>query len=321
MRRCRRLGVAFSPLDARQLATIREAAEGFEVADISGGAPEDLIAGCEIIFGYVPPEKIALAKNLKWFHATSAGVDYLLRPEYGFPGGVVLTNSSGAYGVGISEHLLAVTLMLMRRMGEYADYQRRREWRYAGAVSSIYGSRVAVVGLGDIGGAYAKRVHALGATVRGVTRTARNTAPDHIEGMYLPDRLAEALDGADVAALCLPGTADTRHIFSTEMMRAMKKGALILNIGRGSAIDQDALITLLEEGHIGGAGLDVTDPEPLPADSKLWGMPNVILTPHISGGHSLGLTIDLIVAKFARYLRDYAAGREFERAVDFNAGY
>ena len=315
------IGVAAGSPDAASLDKIRTAAAGYEVVDVSGDNWREFIAGCEIIFGYLPPEKLKSAVNLKWMHVQSAGVDNLLKPGYNFPKGVKLTNSSGAYGIGISEHLLAVTLMLMRRMDKYVKNQQNKKWEHAGGVRSIYGSKVTVVGLGDIGSAYAKRCAALGASVRGVARAPRDAKPDYIEKLYAADKIDEAIDGADVAALCLPGTGATKNLFGRERLLKLKPGALILNIGRGSAIDLTALAELLKTGRIGGAGLDVTDPEPLPRDSELWETDNVIITPHVSGSHIPGVTFPYIVDKFARYLGDYIAGRPFERSVDFDAGY
>ena len=316
----RKIGVSFSVLTDERMDRIRRAADGFEVTDISG-APFDTIADCEVIFGNIGADRMKAAKNLKWLHTQAAGVDSFLRPEYGFPKDVIMTNSSGAYGVGISEHLVTVTMMLLRKMNSYARLQTENTWKDLGAVQTIYNSHVTVVGLGDIGGCYAMRCHALGAVVSGVVRRPRKAKPYYIVELYTTDRLGDALAGADIVALCLPGTDDTKNMLSEDQMLKMKKGALILNIGRGTAIDQAALVRLLESGHIGGAGLDVTDPEPLPADSKLWAMPNVVITPHVSGGNSLDLTLDMIVDKFIRYLRDYAAGRPFERVVDMEAGY
>jgi len=316
----RKIGVSFSVLTDERMDKIRRAADGFMVTDISN-APIDTIADCEVIFGNISAEKMKAAKSIKWMHTQAAGVDGFLRPEYGFPENVILTNSSGAYGVGISEHLVTVTMMLLRKMNGYARQQAEHAWRDLGAVKTIYDSRVTVVGLGDIGGCYALRCHALGAVVCGVVRRLRKTKPYYIVETFTADRLGDALAGADIVALCLPGTSETKNILSEERLLQMKKGAIILNIGRGTAIDQAALVRLLESGHIGGAGLDVTDPEPLPADSKLWAMPNVVITPHVSGGNSLDLTLDMIVDKFIRYLKDYAAGRPFERVVDMEAGY
>ena len=317
----RKIGISFSVLTDERMEKIRRATDGFEIIDISGDVAPGEIAECEIIFGNIPPEKMKAAKNLKWMHAQAAGVDTFLRPEYGFPEGVVLTNSSGAYGVGISEHLVTVTMMLLRNMNAYARLQAANTWKDLGPVKTIYERRVTVVGLGDIGGCYALRCHALGAVVSGVVRTPRKTKPYYIAELFTTDRIDDALTGADIVALCLPGTSETKNILSEERMLRMKKGAIILNIGRGTAIDQGALARLLESSHIGGAGLDVADPEPLPADSPLWAMPNVVITPHVSGNNSLDLTLDRIIDRFIKYLGDYAAGRPFERTVDMKAGY
>ena len=261
------------------------------------------------------------AKHLKWFHAQSAGVENYLRPEMGLSESVILTNSAGMHGIGIAEHLLTFTLMLMRRMHSYVRQQPLHKWEYLGPIQSIYQSRITVVGLGGIGSQYAARCRALGATVLGVVRAPRETVPDCVDELFTIDQLDEAIKDADVVALTLPSTAETIKLFDKARMLKMKKGAFILNIGRGSAIDQDAMIALLESGHLGGAGLDVTDPEPLPTDSKLWDLPNVILTPHVSGGGSLALTSDLIVDRFVEYLQDYIAGRPFKQVVDRKAGY
>jgi phosphoglycerate dehydrogenase-like enzyme len=195
------------------------------------------------------------------------------------------------------------------------------KWVDLGARQTIKNNLITVVGLGDIGANYAARCRALGARVRGVARGSRPEVPECVDEMYTKDSIDSAIDGADVVAVCLPGTRETNKLFTKERMLGMKRGALILNVGRGSAINQDALIELLEQGHIGGAGLDVTTPEPLPPDSKLWGMPNVIITPHVSGGTSLELTLDLIVDKFVEYLKDYISSCAFGRVVDRQKGY
>ena len=317
----RKIGIMGSVWKGNRFEKIRAAAPGFEFVDLSGKYSEKDIEECEILFGFISGNIIKAAKNLKWFHAQSAGIDYYLRPESGLPESVILTNSSGAYGIGISEHLITVTMMLLRKMNEYSRLQFQNKWQGLGSVQTLYQSRVTVVGLGDIGGNYAMRCHALGARVRGVVRSKRETKPGYIEELFDITGLDDALGGADIVALCLPGTNETHHLFSKERMKALKKGTIILNIGRGSAIEQDALIELLETGHLGGAGLDVTTPEPLPSDSKLWNMPNVIITPHVSGGTSLEITLDLIADKFVKYLGDYISGRKFAHIVDRSLEY
>ena len=315
----KKLAITFTALTDEQLEKIKNIAVGYEVVQMK--SIDEQIKGCEIVFGGIKPSFLSQANHLKWLHTSFAGVDSLLKPEVNFPKDVILTNSAGTYGTAISEYLLTITLMLMRRNLEYAKLQFQNTWKPLGSVKCIYGSKVCVVGLGDIGENYAKRCQALGATVSGVVRTPRETLPNSVDKLYTIDKLDEAITDADVVALCLPGTKDTAGLFNEARLNKMKPGALLLNIGRGTAIDTEALIAALESGQIGGAGLDVTDPEPLPSDSTLWSMDNVIITPHISGNQTLELTNDLIVDKFIKYLQDYIAGRKFERIVDKELGY
>jgi len=315
----RKIAVTFTDWTEACLEKIRAVAPGFDV--VSGDEADGFVNEWEIVFGPVTQHQLRDAKNLKWMHAQSAGIEQYLRPEWGLMDSTVITNSAGMYGIGIAEHMIAFTLMLMRQMHGYVAQQSQRKWGNLGSVQSIYGSLITVVGLGGIGSQYAARCRALGATVRGVVRTARADIPDCVDDLFTIDQLDDAISDADVVALILPSTAETAQLFNKKRMLKMKKGAIILNTGRGTAIDQDAMIALLESGHLGGAGLDVTEPEPLPAESKLWGLPNVILTPHISGGGSLALTTDLIVDRFIEYLQDYIAGRPFKKIVDRKAGY
>ena len=315
----KKLAVTFSALTDERLEKIKNVTTGYDLIRLKSDDPQ--ITECEIIFGGIKPALLKEATNLKWLHTEYAGVDSLLKPEVNFPKDVILTNSAGTYGIAISEYLLTTTLMLMRRNLEYAKQQFQNTWKPLGTVKCIYGSRICVVGLGDIGENYAKRCKSLSATVTGVVRTPRITKPESVDKLYTIDQLDEAIADADVVALCLPGTSETIGLFNEARIKKMKPGALILNIGRGTAIDTSALTHALESGHIGGAGLDVTDPEPLPSESTLWQMDNVIITPHISGNHTLELTNDLIVDKFVKYLQDYIAGVEFERVVDKELGY
>jgi phosphoglycerate dehydrogenase-like enzyme len=315
----KKLAITFPAVTGEKLRKIEEVAVGYEVIPMK---PHDVqITECEIIFGGINPTLLPQATNLKWLHAHFAGVDSLLKPEVNFPKDVILTNSAGTYGIAISEYLLTTTLMLMRRSLEYAKLQFQNTWQPLGEVKCIYGSKVCVVGLGDIGENYAKRCRALGARVSGIVRTPRAVKPDSVDELYTIDQLDNAIADADVIALCLPGTKETVGLFNEARLNKMKPGALLLNVGRGTAIDTEALIGALESGQIGGAGLDVTNPEPLPSDSTLWQMDNVIITPHISGNQTLELTNDLIGDKFIRYLQDYTAGRQFERIVDKELGY
>ena len=315
----RKLAITFSGLNEARLAQIQTAATGLEVICTTKDSLD--LVDAEIVFGHIAPQIFPLAKNLKWLHTQWAGVDAYLALGDSLPSDLTLTNSSGAYGIGIAEHLLTVTLMLLRKMAGYGHLQTQHQWQSLGAVQSLYNSRVTVVGLGDIGSNYALRCHNLGAKVCGVVRSSRADIPAYLESLFSVNQLDQAIQDADIIALCLPGTAETAQLFDKARLAKTKKGAVILNVGRGTAINTPALIEALAEGHLGGAALDVTDPEPLPPDSALWDMPNVIITPHTSGGDSLSLTQDLIVDKFINYLQNYLNGQPFAKVVDRKAGY
>lgn len=319
----KKITVAVPFMNEKREKAIVQAAEklGFSVSIIPDGqkvGPQD-VSDSEIIFGMVPRGVLKDAGALRWMQCSFAGVDaYCDRSLYTHP--ITLTNASGAYGITISEHMVVTLLMLMRRMPEYHEMQKRREWYCVGEVKSVMNSVITVVGIGDIGSNFAKRVRAMGATVRGVRRS-QGPKPDFVDEVYTVDRLDEAIAGADVVALCLPGTRETQKIFDRERLLKMKEGAILLNVGRGSAVDLMALDELLRCGRLGGAAVDVTDPEPLPADHPLWEAPHALITPHISGNTSLPLTCDIIVDIFLDNLARYAAGQPLAHVVDIERGY
>jgi len=320
MSEIRKIGVAYSIINDARLEKIRGAAPGFEIVCDKWDNTE-AFADCEVIFGNPTKDVVHAAKKLKWLHTQTAGVDLYARPETGLPSDVMLTNSSGAFGIGIAEHLMVMALMLIRKMRQYGECQAQAKWEHLGELQSLYNSTVTVVGIGDIGSNFGQRCNAMGAHVYGVSRSLRSETPSWANGLYTVENIDEAIKNADIVALCMPGTTETAGLFDKKRLAAMKKGAMLLNVGRGTAVDQDALIDALNSGHVGGFGTDVTNPEPLPADSPLWHMPNVIITPHISGGGSLVLTQNLIIDKFVCYLADYVAGRPFERVANPKAGY
>lgn len=293
---------------------------GFEVRWVEKGkvTAED-VQDCEIFFGMLPPELLRQAKSLKWLQCSFAGVDrYADQAQYAE--NIAITNASGAYGITISEHMVVTLLMLMRRMPEYHEMQKKREWYCVGQIKSVMNSVITVVGVGDIGSNFAKRVLPMGAFVRGVRRT-EGPKPDFVDEIYTVDRLDEAITGADVVALCLPGTGETRRLFDRERMLKMKPGAILMNVGRGNAVDLLALDELLRSGHLGGAAIDVTEPEPLPPEHPLWTAPHALITPHISGNTSLPLTCDIIVDIFLDNLERYSKGQALQHLVNLKMGY
>ena len=194
--------------------------------------------------------------------------------------------------------------------GQFADHFRHisevpsQHDHDEGTVKSIYGSTALILGLGNIGGEFAKRFKALGGHTIGVRRTDAQK-PDFVDELYLMDKLEELLPRADVVALSLPETKETMKLIDAHKLARMKKGAILVNVGRGSAIDTDALRDALNSGHLSGAALDVTDPEPVPPDHPLWDTKNVLITPHISGGYNLPETYEKVFQLCADNLGRY----------------
>ncbi|MBR4635968.1 MAG: D-2-hydroxyacid dehydrogenase [Clostridia bacterium] len=277
---------------------------------------DDLLGEAEIIVGGVPTDKLCLCKKLKFLQLSMAGSDAYagIMPE-----GVLLANASGAYGLAISEHMLGNALMLMKKLHLYRDNQLESEWKDEGRVTSFEGARVLCVGLGDIGGEFAKRCKALGSYCIGIRRTIHDR-PDYIDELHTLNDLDLILPTADIVALSLPQSEQSKKLFNEARLRAMKHGAILLNVGRGSAIDTDALVKVLNEGHI-LAGVDVTDPEPLPKDHPLWKCRNALITPHISGYYHLQQTHDRIVKIAAENIHAFVNGGTVMNVVDGKTGY
>lgn len=295
------------------------------------GVTPQLAADADVIIGNAAPEiirdanEISMAQNngkvrLKWLQLNSAGADNYLLPGVLDPE-TILTNSAGAYGLSVSEHMLAMTFSLIRRFDQYGRQQVRHEWKWAGKVTSVEGSTVLVLGLGDIGSRYARMMHALGADVIGVRRTVRGDKPDYLMEQHGIEDLDKLLPRADIVAMILPGGSATEHIMDERRLFLMKKGAYLINDGRGNAVDPAALKKVLREGHLGGAGLDVTEPEPLPEDDELWDMDRVIITPHVAGQFLLPKTFENVVEIAGENLRAFVSGKPLRHVVSREKGY
>lgn len=279
----------------------------------------DMVRNANIIIGSPPITMIRGSKNLELLQLQSAGVGRYAG-ENVLPDGVVLTNASGAYGLAISEYMLGVLLEMFKKLHIYRDNQAEANWSYSGQVKSIYHSTALIVGLGDIGGEFAKRLKALGAYTIGIRRKNPDK-PDYLDELYFMDKLEDILPRADIVALSLPGTSLTYRVINRETLKLMKHDAVLINVGRGSAVDTDALCDALESGHLFGAALDVTDPEPLPKEHRLWKIKNAVITPHVSGGFSLQETLDRIVRISADNLEAFLNGEKPANIVDLSAGY
>lgn len=315
------IGITYNGINEERAANLKALCEsyGFIPKFAPSNTGSEFYEDCEVIFGTPKPAWMASYKNLKWLQTSSAGVDAYCHPGI-LSEDVLLTNAKGGYGIGIAEHLMMQLLMLLKNSVAYHHQQLEQKWQSLGAVRGLYGSVVTVVGLGDIGGEFAKRAKAFGAVVRGVKRVATDK-PEYVDELYATEDVDAALKGADVVALCLPNTPTTDNILNAQRIAALKQGAIVLNVGRGSAIDEQALVAVLNSGHLGGAGLDVTRVEPLPAGDPLWTAKNTIISPHVSGGVTFDLTIDRVIGVFTDNLKDYAEGKPFKRLVNRKEGY
>lgn len=272
-----------------------------------------------IIIGNVPAEYLKGSSNLVWLQLNNAGTE-----GYCLPGilleNTLLTNATGAYGMAISEHMIAALFMLQKRLDTYYLQQREHQWKKADPMMVAEGGTVLVVGLGDIGGTFARKLKGLGCYILGIRRTVREK-PQYVDELYTMEHLNELLTRADVVALSLPGYEATRGIIGEEQLKRMQKHAILINVGRGSAVDTYALAEALHHGQIAGAALDVTDPEPLPADHPIWDAPGALITPHISGGYALKPTLEKILDISIRNLERYEKGLPLENVIDRTTGY
>jgi phosphoglycerate dehydrogenase-like enzyme len=298
---------------------IEEIAPNLELDVISSSnCYSELLKESEIVFGWPKTDLVKKAENLKWLHLPSAGVDRYANKEIYQNQDIVLTNSSGVYGKPIAEHVFSMIMAHNRNLIDYAYDKKEKKWQRRNEIKDFFNSTVGILGLGDIGSTIAKRAKAWGAEVLALKRTMIEL-PDYVDQIYLNQDLDQLLKRSDYLILTLPGTPETEGIIGREEFKLMKNSAFIVNIGRGSLIDQEALIKALEGGWIAGAGLDVTDPEPLPQESKLWDLENVILTPHTSG---FSPTNDQRRFElFKENLRLYTNNKNLINQVDFELKY
>jgi Phosphoglycerate dehydrogenase and related dehydrogenases len=304
------------PLEDEGKARIEAIGRGWNFAyDVN----ETTAAAADVVIGNLPVHLIKHAVNLKWIQLSMAGTDAYSAPGV-LSGETLLTNVTGAFGHAISEHMVGCVFSIYKKLHLYRDNQNKLEWATRGKVKSIKDSVVLSVGMGDIGGNFLKRMKALESYTIGICRTPTDK-PSYADEIYTSDKLDEILPRADIVALSMPNTPQTRGMFSRERLAMMKDGAVIVNIGRGNAIDTDALCDALDSGKLLGAAVDVTDPEPLPANHRLWKCENAIVTPHISGFFHMRETYDNIVDICIENFKRYVNGAEMMNVIDMSTGY
>ena len=302
-------------------------AAGFDIRFFEDVSEADgRVSDAEVVYSGEDADILRQMPGLKWCHTAFAGIGAYLETGIFDSGEVTLTNSSGAYGRTISEHIIMVTLLLMKNMPEYNKVMAAHSWRHDYPVRSIADSTMVIIGTGDIGSNTALRFKALGAKkVTGFNRSG--AAPDEFDEVY---RLADFDEkfsdrkfagSVDVLVLCVPGTAESEGLLSRERMLMLSDRTYIVNVGRGGAIDQDALIEALNGERIAGAALDVVYPEPLPPEHPLWTVRNTIVTPHLAGDMGLQYTVDKTVEFFCENLKRYSKGEHLINRADIKKGY
>ena len=309
-------------IDADQAARLRAAAPNVELIDgLDRESALEYAASAHGADAHLLTDGfLERAERLRWVQSWSAGVArYLEMPALVEDPDLVMTNAKGVHGPVISEHVFALLLSLTRRLDRYAVNQERGEWqREAAEPWELSGRTMLVAGLGGIGREVARRAAGFDMRVIGTVRTARE-APDFVDLLVTGERTDEFLPEADVLVICLPLTDETAGFFDARRLDLLPDHAVVINIARGGLLDTNALVAALEEGRLAGAGLDVTDPEPLPADHPLWQAPNVRITPHVAG--RADLTGERRNALLVENMRRFGAGEPLLNVVDRAAGY
>ena len=278
----------------------------------------------DIFIGYsLRPEQLKDAKRLKWIHSTAAGVAQLMYPELR-DSGVVVTNPRGIFAVPMAEHAIGLMLALARNFPDSVRQQDRAQWGQQTLwdlpqhLTELNGQVLLIVGFGSVGKELARRARAFDMRVWGVRRSGKEDSP--LADRIMPaEELATALPRADFVVLAAPETPETRHLIGPKEIALMKPGARLINVARGSLLDEAALLRALEEGKLGGAAIDVAASEPLPPESPLWKAPNLLITPHTSA------TSDRLwereTSLLLEQLERWFDGRELVNRVDFSRGY
>jgi phosphoglycerate dehydrogenase-like enzyme len=302
-----------------QLPALQREAPRAKLIDISAATPRE-IAAADATIGVCSAEVLAQARQLQWIQWPAAGVERCVQQPLMRERHLLLTNLQRTMGPSMAEHVLGMMLVLSRHLDYFLKEQQQAHWVKDNAphLADLEGKTVLVVGLGGIGTEVARRAHAFGMRVI-ATRASGRTGPDYVSYVGLPDELLKLAKDADFVVNCAPLTPQTTGIFNREFFANLKPGAYFVSVGRGRSTVTADLIAALNSGKLAGAGLDVVDPEPLPSDSALWRLPNLIITPHVSA--DTPLAEEQRTALLRENLRRYVAGEPMLSVVDIERGY
>lgn len=308
------------PFNEEQKNALRAVGAGCEfVFKTPAEVTEEDANSSNIIIGNIPAALLKAPQCLEWMQLNSAGADSYVKPGI-LAETTLLTNASGAYDISVAEHALALYLMLCKKLYVCRDAQNRSEWTRIDSVDSPFFHTVVITGFGNIGRSCGRMCKALGCRVIGIVRS--NTSnPGDADEIYTTDKIDEVLPRADAVISFLPGTAESKDYFNAKRLALMKPSAFLINCGRGNSVNPDALYDALLNGKIAAAALDVTEPEPLPADSPMWKLPNLVISPHSAGGYRMDYTVRRIADIAGSNLAKFLAGEKPDNIVDKKLGY
>lgn len=308
------------PIEPRHLAQIRAAAPNCELVDAGQERIAAELPNADIFCGHakvpVPWAKVVEQGRLNWIQSSAAGLDHCLTPEV-IDSDIVVTSASGLFADQVAEQTLALLLGFLRGLPTFFRQQQTKEFIRRPTLD-LHGKTVGIVGLGGNGRRIAEvlvpfRVRILATDYFPIDK------PPHVEQLWPADRLHRLLGESDIVILCVPLNSQTTGMIGQSELAAMKRGAVLINVARGPVVDEAALIAALESGQLAGAGLDVTEIEPLPGTSKLWTLPNVIITPHVGAQSARRAddTTNLICENLGRYF----SGQPLLNLVDKQLGF
>ena len=313
-------GLTLREVTEADMARIRGAAGDAEIVVSDFRDAMRHIADADVVLGFVTREMFLAAQSLRWVQSISSGVDSFMYDEFR-DSDVVLTSEKGLVGEHLADHAFGLLLMLTRQLAtalklgpdawNHRPEMRRQEIELTGTVMGIFG-------FGGTGRAMARRAAAFGMTVNALDRDPVPTSPE-VDTVWGPDRFEDLLETSDVVSVCCPLTTETRDRFNADAFRRMRRTAYLVNVTRGEVMVEEDLAEALESGEIAGAALDVAPREPLPADSRLWGLPNVVMTPHTAGASQFRAARNL--DRFVDNLARFRAGEPLEGVIDKALGY
>jgi phosphoglycerate dehydrogenase-like enzyme len=314
--------ILLAPELREQLAALHQIAPDARFLEVNEHTPLAAVAEADVAIGICDARLIQAAAHLQWIQWMAAGVEYCLAQPVIQQRQLLVTNLQRTAASSMAEHVMGLMLMLNRHMDDYYRLQQHRHWvldsEAAPQIADLKDETILVVGLGGIGMEVARRASAFGMRVV-ATRASNAGAPEYVSYVGPPGELPRLAADADFIVNCTPLTPETQGIFNKELFGLMKPTAYFVNVGRGGSVVVPDLIGAIKSKRIAGAGLDVADPEPLPASSELWRLPHVLITPHISGESAN--TVKLRNAVLMENLRRYVAGEPMVSVVDLQRGY